>query len=316
MRYSISVLITYYNERHLLAECLRSCAPYLHASDEILIYDDASHDPAIDYVPADISARVIRGEVNRGPAVGRNILLAESRCNYIHFHDSDDLFTPEWRSKVGAALDYSHVDVVFTEVESFRGSQLISNQVLGLSILDQQCDLLRFCIRGAMLVPSGTYRRQRIVELGGYREQFWQSEDWDFHIRLAATNPSYQLIDEPLVRIRLRSDGRSTQRGEVYMSALQILRTQAQELPQIYHKDLAERSIMLGSQCFQLGLYPQARSAFYFAYEIGPPDFVATRPMYRMLARTFGPEPAEWVSLAYRKLIPECIRRRAIKQGL
>lgn len=73
---------------------------------------------------------------------------------------------------------------------------------------------------------------------------------------------------------------------------------------------------MLGSQCFHLGLYEQARSAFYFAYEIGPPDFVTTRPMYRMLVRTFGPEPAEWISLVYRKLIPERIRHQAVKQGL
>jgi len=39
---TISVLITYYNERELLTECLRSLAAQTQLPDEILIYDDAS----------------------------------------------------------------------------------------------------------------------------------------------------------------------------------------------------------------------------------------------------------------------------------
>lgn len=100
----ISILITYYNERELLTECLCLCYHQLEPTDEIIIYDDASHNPAIDYIPAGVSARVIRGEIDRGPSAGRNILLAESRCNYVHFHDSDDVFAPEWRARVGAVL--------------------------------------------------------------------------------------------------------------------------------------------------------------------------------------------------------------------
>src|ERR1043165_9541693 len=96
MRPGISVLITYYNERQLLTECLESLEAQTDRPDEILIYDDCSTYPAKDYLLPGLPARVIRGEENHGPSHGRNVLLEAARSECVHFHDSDDLFAPAW----------------------------------------------------------------------------------------------------------------------------------------------------------------------------------------------------------------------------
>ena len=314
MQPTISVLITYYNERELLTECLRSLATQTQLPDEILIYDDASTYPAAEYVPADLPTQVIRGEVNGGPARGRNSLLRAATGEYVHFHDADDLFEPTWCAQVGAALD--GVEVVFTEIHSFASGKLLSERVLGLAQLQADGDLLRFCIRGAMLVPAGTYRRDLLLELGGYREALWQAEDYDFHIRLAARGVRYRLVDTALVTIRVRSEGRSSNQREVWSSALQALKLQATELPTAYSNELAEMAAYVGSQLFKLGARHTAGEAFQLAYSLGPPTYVRQRRSYRLLAGALGPEAAEWISASYRRLLPEPLRRALARFGL
>jgi len=311
---TISVLITYYNERELLTECLRSLAAQTQLPDEILIYDDASTYPAAEYVPSDIPAQVIRGDVNGGPARGRNMLLRAATAEYVHFHDADDLFEPTWCAQVGAALE--EIEVVFTEIRSFANGKLLSDRVLGLAQLQAEGDLLRFCIRGSMLVPAGTYRRGLLLELGGYRETLWQCEDYDFHIRLAARGVHYRLIDTPLVIIRVRLEGRSSRQLEVWASALQALKLQAKELPTAYGKELAEMAAYVGSQLFKLGARHTASEAFQLAHSLGPPTYARQRRSYRLLASALGPEAAEWISLSYRRLLPEPLRRALVQRGL
>lgn len=306
---TLSVLITYYNERELLAECLSSLAAQAHPPDEIIVYDDASTYPAADYLPPGLTVRVIRGETNVGPARGRNCLLAEARGDVVHFHDADDLFAPSWCAQVRGALAADHVDVVLTEIRSVAGDELRGERVLGLARLAADPDLLRFCLRGFLLVPSGTYRRDLVGALGGYRETLWQAEDFDFHVRLAARGVSYHVIDEPLVTIRLRPDGRSARRGEVWTSALRAVTLHAQELPAPYHQDLAEMTAHIGSQLFKHGCRRSAHEAFRLAHRLGPPRFHAQRRPYRLLARGLGPRAAEWLSLLYRRTLPGFLRR-------
>src|ERR1044071_905867 len=190
----LSVLITYHNERQLLTNCLESLQKNARLPDQLLIYDDASTDPPEPYIPANVPARVIRGKVNCGPATARNRLLDAADGEYVHFHDSDDTFRPSWYEEVTSCLSSSGADAVFTEVASRQDGVLLSESVLGLAALEEHPDLIRFCIRGAMLVPSGTYRKQKVVDIGGYSKEFWQSEDYEFHIRLAASNLRYRSI--------------------------------------------------------------------------------------------------------------------------
>src|SRR5687767_1173472 len=109
---TLGVLVTYYGERELLRECLDSVLAGASVPDEIVVYDDASSVPASRFVPTGAPVRVIRGRENRGPAFGRNLLMRESACDYVHFHDADDLFHSDWARDVRAVIAARAPDIV------------------------------------------------------------------------------------------------------------------------------------------------------------------------------------------------------------
>lgn len=302
MSLTLTVGFTYYNEKEMLTQAILSLA--LQGTDdlEILVYDDAAAWPADDYLPEGIAVRVIRGEANRGPGYGRNVLLRESAAQYIHFHDSDDLFLPDWKAQVRKVLDMHQPDAVFTEIRSSREGVVQSNQVMGIEELASHGDLTRFCIERVMLVPAGTYRREFLLEVGGYDETVRQSEDFDFHLRLSLMSPKYKLITTSLVEIRQRPDSRSTRRIEVFRDGIRILERVSRVLTPSYRTYVADALLKYSRNLYRLDDIEGARNGFELAKRLGPPDYRGQPAHYRRAARIFGLLGAERIAKAYKNL--------------
>lgn len=303
----IAVLITYHDERELLHECLRSLQAQTDAPGEVIVYDDASIDPAARFIPSGMHVKVIRGEVNRGPSCGRNILLRAAASDFVHFHDADDLFDPRWCAAVRSAIRNADPDAVFTEVSSYRGGRLAKRNTLGLERLHGK-DLVSFCIAGALLTSSGTYRRCAVLAVGGYREALWQSEDWEFHVRLAACGITYQIISEPLVMQRVRAGSRSQNQQEVFNSAVQGIALLAEELPARYRPELSDAAARAGMSLYRIGAHADARGAFSLARKLGRPKLRGEHSFYRLAASLIGLEGAERAGSVYRRLVPASVR--------
>lgn len=315
MNHSLSILIPYYNEKELLTQCLESLKGQLDSCDEILIYDDASQTPPQKYIPRGIQAKVFRGEKNKGPAFGRNFLLTKARGEYIHFHDADDWFSDSWARRIRRVLIANPCDVIFTEVASYREGQLVSAEVVGLKQVTSKDKLLPFCIDQFVLPVAGTFRRSVVEKIGGYRESLWQSEDYDFYIRLANSGIQYELILEPLVFLRLRAESRSQNKKETIRDALEAVKLLAPEIPACFQQNLAQKASKLGSELFELGFRKKAREAFKLAKQLGTPTFNHKPAFYQKIATTWGQEIAEWVALFYRKTVPESFRKNARSQN-
>jgi len=305
----IAVLVTYHNEASLLTECLESLGQSGEYPDEVLIYDDASTVPPEPYIPPGLPVRVIRGRQNRGPAYGRNALLGASCCEYVHFHDADDLFAPTWLREVRVRMDEGRIDALFTEVASYRDGKLVQEHVLGLESLERDPDLVRFCIRGALLSSSGTYRRDAVLAIGGYSTQYWQSEDYEFHIRLAARSLRFGVILNPLIRQRLHDKNRSGDQRRVWVDAVRILEALSAELKPEYMPDVCDALAKAGGILFRMGALPEARHAFAVARRVGRPRFAGQPAAYRLLARSCSPMFAERVGQTYRSLLPNDLRK-------
>jgi len=305
----IAVLITYHDERELLHECLRSLRAQTGAPEEVIVYDDASIEPAASFIPAGMQVKIIRGEVNRGPSCGRNVLLRAAECEFVHFHDADDLFDLRWCAEVRAAIRNSDPDAVFTEISSYRGDRLLSRNTLGLERLHGK-DLVSFCIAGALLTVSGTYRRSTVLAAGGYCEDMWQSEDWEFHVRLAASGITYRIISEPLVMQRVRADSRSQHQQEVFTSAVRGIALLAEELPARYRPELSDAAARAGMALYRIGAHAEARHAFSLARSLGRPPLRAEHSLYRLAASLIGLEGAERAGSVYRRLVPVSVRAR------
>jgi hypothetical protein len=311
----IAVLVTYYGERELLRECLESVASQTSAPREILIYDDASDAPAENYVPSGLQVRVLRGKENRGPAYGRNRLLHASSSPYVHFHDADDLFSPDWHARVREVLQATPLDAVFTEIDAHSEDGVQAQRILALQALVDGGDLVRFCINGVMLVPAGTYRREALLAMGGYRTSLWQAEDFDFHVRFAAAGATYAVITDPLVTIRVRESGRSRDQVQTWSSYLEAVAVLSNELPATYRPDLADAAARAGSTLFKLGARTEAGVGFKLAARLGPPRFTKQRPVYQLMARTVGFEATEQLARAYRDVVPRKLRTFIAHRG-
>lgn len=314
-RPSLAILITYYNEGELLTRCLNTLLAQTDSPDEIIIYDDASRIAPEPFVPPGLKVRIIHGNTNRGISVGRNVMARTATSEWVHFHDSDDLFHPEFCAHVRAAVAAPAMDAVFSEVASYRDDRLVSNQVIGLETLVRGYDFVRFNIEGVMLAAAATYRKASVLAIGGYRETLLHSEDYDFGVRLAASGIRYKILLEPLVIKLLRSESYSQNQVAAAAGMAESIRMLATEIPSQYHPDLVERLAGIGVNFYKQGETARARWVFGLVNELGTPRFIYQRAPYRVLARTIGPENAERLSAIYRRVLPESVRKLVVASG-
>lgn len=112
----LAVRIPYHGESELLEECLPSQDASGAVPDEVLVFDDASETPPPSRDCYPFPVRIVRSDRNVGPALARNQLAALTACEYVHFHDADDLFVATWTERMQDALDRDRsCDAIFCE---------------------------------------------------------------------------------------------------------------------------------------------------------------------------------------------------------
>ncbi len=310
MKCSISILITYYNEKELLTRCINSLLSQTIPIYEILIHDDASKFCADQYFEPAPHIRVIRSNSNRGPSAARNLLLSQARGNYIHFHDADDFFDSNWAEKVESKIKETDTDVVFTEVDSYRHGNLHREKILDLKKIQNGMSLVDFSLNHALLPLSGTYRRSLIKRLGGYREELWQSEDFEFHVRLALSEARFEIISRSLAFIDIRDDSRSQKQLEVWQWRLSALRLLFLDLPPQFYPTFIEALCATAHKLFELRDHHSSSLAYNLIMQLGTPRYSGRSLLFRLLAKFFGPFKTEIIGKSYRNFLPESVRRR------
>jgi len=127
----LSVVVPAYNRAKLIGQTLSSILNQTLAADEIIVVDDGSSDGTEDAARAAFHRwesekvkgkrweggklsefKVIRQE-NAGPGAARNRGFAESRGEFIHFFDSDDIAAPNKHEVQVRALQESGADIAY-----------------------------------------------------------------------------------------------------------------------------------------------------------------------------------------------------------
>jgi glycosyltransferase involved in cell wall biosynthesis len=300
-RPTLGILITYYNERELIRECVESLLAGTEQPDEILIYDNGADEPAEQYLPPGLPARVIRGDGNKGPSHSRNVLLGVSQSDYVHFQDADDLFAPNAVEKLREALRGSP-DLVVNQVGHIILSGERRQAVLPLHTLRAHADLKLFCLEWGMNTQAGTARRALMSKLGGWDETIWHKEDVDVFFRMALADCSYQVIDAPLIFIRQRQNSHSTKPVEAALHSMKFLRKLTGIVPEKYQSIVCDYAGNCGVWLYQAGLFAEAEEAFGLAAKLGTPHYSVYTPKLRFLARKLGVKKTEAIRALWRSL--------------
>ena len=176
----ISVIIPAYNREELLPQTLESLLRQTFPAEEIIVVDDGSTDRTTDVAESfGEPIRVIRQE-NAGPAAARNRGFLDSRGEFIHFFDSDDLALPNKHEVQMKTLQKSGADIAYGPWIKGRisdSSFIPENQVLQQMGLPKD-NLIKALLTNWSIVPHACLFRRSIVEkVGGFPEELFGVED-------------------------------------------------------------------------------------------------------------------------------------------
>jgi glycosyltransferase involved in cell wall biosynthesis len=189
----VSIVLPTYNGSRYLAESVRSCVDQTFADWELIIVDDCSTDstPSIiaDFAAADSRIRSIRNAENKRLPASLNIGFEAARGSLLTWTSDDNRYRPDALREMVAFLDarpevgmvYADYDVIDGDGVNLGSGWLGGIGEMGYRNVIGACFLYRRCVADA---------------IGGYAEDLFLAEDYDYWLRI--------MCQFPIARLRKR----------------------------------------------------------------------------------------------------------------
>jgi glycosyltransferase involved in cell wall biosynthesis len=222
----LALLIPAYNAAGFLPRLLESAQRQAEPFDEVWVYDDCSTDETA-AVAESYGARVVCGDVNRGCSHGKSVLVERTSCEWVHFHDADDLLLPNFIACAHRWLGDDGVDVVAFGCEE-RWEE--SGDVIGCFSPNDHAlasDPIAYTIRYGINAISGLYRRDALMAAGGFDldPEVLYNEDWALHCKLARAGLRFRADHNTTVaNLRRRASMWTANRSEVLRAHYHVMR--------------------------------------------------------------------------------------------
>lgn len=202
---SVSVLIVNWNSGGLLAKCLKHLILQTVKPSQVLIVDNASTDNSIDEIECFENVVLHKSNTNLGFAAGNNFLLNECDSEFIALLNPDAFPEPDWLENLLLAASNNQDSSAFgsRQMDQARSDHLdgigdcyhISGHVWreGFGEKIQSTDLEKREIFSPC-AAAALYRRQAIVDAGGFDEDFFcylEDVDLGFRLRLMGHKAMY-----------------------------------------------------------------------------------------------------------------------------
>lgn len=218
---SISVLIPVYNAAATVPDAIGSLVAQTASPKEIIVCDDGSTDD-LDAALAPFRERIhVLRKSNGGGASALNAAVAVSTSEFVALLDADDVYLPERiealreLSALRPDLDVLSTDAFF-EVDGRVTGRF--NQHNPFPTTEQRRAMLRSCY-----IVTPAVRRERLLEVEGFDEDLATGYDWDCWIRLLNGGSKIGLVDEPLMRYRLRAGSLTSDRLANFEARVAVL---------------------------------------------------------------------------------------------
>jgi len=204
----VSLVIPAYNSERYLGEAIESALDQTYAPVETIVVDDGSSDGTVEVARTYSGITLIEQE-NRGPSAARNRGFAASRGEFIAFHDSDDVMTPDKLAvQVGHMLENTAVGCVLAEQELIveEGAEL-PFWVEGTKVATVMPPRPPELEDEPMVHPmTMVVRRQTFEQVGDFDESMRAAEDFDWMLRAAEDGVEIARLTEVLLRRRVHPD--------------------------------------------------------------------------------------------------------------
>jgi glycosyltransferase involved in cell wall biosynthesis len=206
----ISVIIPCYNCAAYLPDSITSILDQTFPVDEIIIIDDGSSDNPVSVIHSYKNDKIrLFSQINQGPSRARNYGLAMATGELIGFLDADDRWHRDFISKMASSLQEDpSITVVGCGINYFRNDTDLIEPGIIPRVPNSTADILE---RNLFPISASLYRRQRLVEAGGFDETLKGVEDWEILIRLYHKQHGIKILPERLIDYRITPDSLSKQ---------------------------------------------------------------------------------------------------------
>jgi len=204
----VSVVIPAFNAERFLGEAIESVLAQTYAPLETIVVDDGSSDGTLEIARAYGEVTVIE-QPNAGPSAARNRGFAASRGDFIAFHDSDDLMTPDKiEVQAGVLIEEPEVGCVLAEQELLiePGAEMpfwVEGSKVQTMMPPRPPEL-----EGEPLVHPMTLvvRREVFEQVGGFDQSMRAAEDFDWMLRASEEGIEIARLSDVLLRRRVHAD--------------------------------------------------------------------------------------------------------------
>lgn len=299
----VSVVMSAYNEEKTIAKTIQSILGQTISDFEILVIDDGSTDKTRSIVESfdDPRIRLISNEENIGLPRSLNRGIEQANGRYIARADADEVSHPMRLERQLEAIESQETVCVvgcWYRIIGRKGERIVDIKVP----TDRPFDVDDLIEKGPGIAHGSVMmRKEDVIAVGKYREEFTLAQDYDLWLRMAEQFGSgfIHIVPEVLYERRLSPDQiakRPKQRLFTSVAKestkcrlnnqserLDLLQTKVQ---QVKTKDLSnnERKAMyeylMGVKLLQEGNITPARKRFLLAAVRSPTNI---RPWYQLL---------------------------------
>jgi glycosyltransferase involved in cell wall biosynthesis len=182
---------------------------------EIIVVNDGSPDSELlDEVLKPYRDRITYiVQENRGSSAARNSALKVARGYYVAMLDSDDRWDAEYlASQVGVLESDATVDVVYPDALRFTSKGVGATRYADLYPVGGKITFLRVLDRKCEIYGEVTARRETLLRVGMYDEEFRSGEDYELWLRILKAGGRIAYNNRVLAYYRIR-EGSHTSNG-------------------------------------------------------------------------------------------------------
>lgn len=210
----LSVIIPVYNVESFLPACLDSLCFQIKDDVEVILVDDGSTDSSgricDEYATCYPFISVIHQQ-NQGLGAARNAGMTIAKGDYIAWIDSDDYVAATWVSKILAAIETTHADVIFFDLIKFDrnwSKTFCYGKTTGFIPQEQFLENLLSDVRMKSYTWQKVVQRDFVIP-APFLEEKKPLEDFEVAYRLFKNINTVYYIAEPLYYYRVRANSLS-----------------------------------------------------------------------------------------------------------
>lgn len=194
----ISVIVPVYNRAGLISRALTSVFSQSQPAQEVIVVDDGSNDGTGERVRERFPQVRYFRQPNRGVSSARNRGIAEARCEWLAFLDSDDVWLPyKLESQQRALAARPEYRICHSNETWIRRGQFVNPMEKHAK---SGGHIFLRCLPRCVISPSSAIlHRSVIAAVGMFDESLPACEDYDLWLRVCAVYPVLYL-EQPLIK--------------------------------------------------------------------------------------------------------------------